>query len=262
VRATPVRRAARVRPRARSPGRTSRSALAPRPGGGCQGGSLSAWSGFAVVRLARSLPNSNHRRNARFTRSGDAHSGLRVAEGDLDRIRRQRELRRPYGFDDELRAALSGLPIALDAHRSDAPGPEPVTLDMEFAQAGAKARRRTRCCYRPVSSSTGEDFGASVGHRFRVGRTSRAPAWWSSVRYGAACGGSPGGGDRLVADGGTVQRQVGEVPADAALVRALVAGRPIDHRRMLVREWRRDRSWAALEAVPPAARRPDPLGLG
>ena len=31
-----------------------------------------------------------------------------VTEGDLDRSRRQRELRRPSGFDDELRAVLSG----------------------------------------------------------------------------------------------------------------------------------------------------------
>jgi hypothetical protein len=37
-----------------------------------------------------------------------AASLSRATEGDLDRSRRQRELRRPYGFDDELRAAMSG----------------------------------------------------------------------------------------------------------------------------------------------------------
>jgi uncharacterized membrane protein len=41
-----------------------------------------------------------------------------------------------------------------------------------------------------------------------------------------------------------VQPQVGEVRADPVRVHALAAGRPLDHRRVLVREWRGDRFWA------------------
>ncbi|GAA4610045.1 glucose-6-phosphate 1-dehydrogenase [Actinoplanes octamycinicus] len=54
-------------------------------------------------------------------------------------------LRTPSGFHrpepDELVVKLdpsTGLRLRLQAHRSDAPGPEPVTLDMEFAQEGGE----------------------------------------------------------------------------------------------------------------------------
>ena len=66
-----------------------------------------------------------------------------ATEGDLDRSRRQRELRRPQGFGDELRAVLTdatGTWGALTLLR-DADRPEFTAPDVEFVDVSAAGMR-------------------------------------------------------------------------------------------------------------------------
>jgi hypothetical protein len=66
----------------------------------------------ATVRLTEiELRERDFNKFTALARQGQPAASLSaVTEGELDRSLRQRELRRPSGFDDELRAVLSGAP--------------------------------------------------------------------------------------------------------------------------------------------------------
>ena len=42
----------------------------------------------------------------------------------------------------------TGVRLLIEARRTDAPGPQPITLDMEFADEGGEGALPMRCCYR------------------------------------------------------------------------------------------------------------------
>jgi glucose-6-phosphate 1-dehydrogenase len=85
------------------------------------------WSGVPFyVRTGKLLPTTQTEFRLIFKeppRLGLRHAGARAPEANSLVVR----------LDPS-----TGLRIQLDAHRSDAPGPEPVTLDMEFAQEGGE----------------------------------------------------------------------------------------------------------------------------
>jgi glucose-6-phosphate 1-dehydrogenase len=57
----------------------------------------------------------------------------------------------------------TGIRLQLDAHRSDAPGPEPVTLDMEFAQEGGEGPTPYEVLLKAAMAGSGTRFTRQDG---------------------------------------------------------------------------------------------------
>jgi glucose-6-phosphate 1-dehydrogenase len=138
-----------------------------------------------------------------FIRTGSACRSRRPSSGSSSSGRRGSASRAARRSEPARRQArpLDRRP----RHRRRPPrrrgGPAPITLDMEFAERAARARRRTRCCCTPRSTATARASRGRTASRRRGGSCSRCSTRLRPCSRTARVVG-PEEADRLVAGHG------------------------------------------------------------